>query len=105
MTKKRQPDGCQKAASAALQSVSEIRHDESSSEACGRSAAEGERHEVPWLKCLHEKRQPEDCLFSVEMGGVGPPSKQRPRELSTRLFLLWLSTSACRRTGQPGLIL
>lgn len=31
MTKKRQPDGCQKAASAALQSVSEIRHDESSS--------------------------------------------------------------------------
>lgn len=47
MTKKRQPEDCQKAASAALQSVSEIRHNESSSEACDRSAAEGERHEVP----------------------------------------------------------
>ena len=46
MTKRRQPKDCQKAASAAFQSVSEIRHNESSSEACGRSAAEGERHEV-----------------------------------------------------------
>ena len=47
MTKKRQPEDCQEAASAAMRNVSEIRPDESSSEACGRSAAEGERHEVP----------------------------------------------------------
>ena len=47
MTKKRQPEDCQEAASAAMRNVSEIRHDESSSEACDRSAAEGERHEVP----------------------------------------------------------
>ena len=47
MTKKRQPEDCHGAASAAMRNVSEIRHDESSSEACDRSAAEGERHEVP----------------------------------------------------------
>ena len=47
MTKRRQPEDCQGAASAAMRNVSEIRPNESSSEACGRSAAEGERHEVP----------------------------------------------------------
>jgi len=39
------------------------------------------------------------------MGGVEPPSKQRTKQLSTRLFFLWLSAGACRKTGQQQLIL
>ena len=35
----------------------------------------------------------------VEMGGVEPPSKQRTQQLSTRLFFLWFSSAACRKTG------
>ena len=41
----------------------------------------------------------------VEMGGVEPPSKQRTQQLSTRLSFLWLSAAACRKAGQPQLIL
>ena len=37
--------------------------------------------------------------FPVEMGGVEPPSKQRTQQLSTRLFFLWFSSAACRKTG------
>ena len=39
------------------------------------------------------------------MGGVEPPSKQRTQQLSTRLSFLWLSAAACRKAGQPQLIL
>jgi len=39
------------------------------------------------------------------MGGLEPPSKQRPKELSTRLFFLCLSGEACRKTGELILIL
>jgi len=35
-----------------------------------------------------QKIQPELAGFFVEMGGVEPPSKQRSKKLSTRLFLL-----------------
>jgi len=41
----------------------------------------------------------------VEMGGVEPPSKQRTKQLSTRLFFLWLSAGGCRKTGHPRRIL
>ena len=37
MTKRRQPEDCQEAASAAMRNVSEIRPGESSSEACDRN--------------------------------------------------------------------
>ena len=47
MTKKKAAGRLPGAASAAMRNVSEICPDESSSEACDRSAAEGERHEVP----------------------------------------------------------
>ena len=50
----------------------------------------------------HEKRPSESPVreaFFVEMGGVEPPSKQRTKQLSTRLFVLWLSAAACRMTG------
>ena len=39
----------------------------------------------------------------VEMGGLEPPSKQRTRELSTRLSVLWLSATGCRKAGYPKL--
>ena len=39
--------------------------------------------------------------FLVEMGGVEPPSKQRPRELSTRLFLYTLIPPLVVDLGLP----
>ncbi len=41
----------------------------------------------------------------VELGGLEPPSKHRTRQLSTRLFFLWLSATGCRKTGHLKLIL
>lgn len=52
-----------------------------------------------------KKGIPSGIPFFVEMGGLEPPSKQRTRQLSTRLSFHWLSADACRKAGQQGLIL
>ena len=44
-------------------------------------------------------------VFSVEMGGLEPPSKQTIQKLSTRLSCYWLSVMSCQRAGHSKLIL